>query len=272
MSHLARQQQALLGALFERGSAHAATNVATYLDISWARGQKVYQDNSHALACKALRAAYPVVARLLGDESFDSLAQALWHTCPPRCGDAGRWGDTLGAFVRVDAQLADVPYLADVAHVEWLRHSSASAADVWADPESFALLAEHDPSDLRLLLAPGCATWPSVWPVVSIINAHLQADSAALGQVADLLRAGRSETALVWRAGLRPQLRLTQAGETTFLAALQQGHTLGAAVQASPGLDMAFWLPMAVHTGLLLGVRRASVQTHNGATRLSYMV
>lgn len=256
MTQLAQQQQALLAALFDPGQSDATITIAVSPGAFWARGINVYQANGHALALRALRAAYPVVAQLLGDESFEHLAQALWHHSPPRCGDAGRWGDTLEAFVRADAQLANVPYLADVAHVEWLLHISASAINGWADPASFSLLAQHDPADLQLRLAPGYALYRSAWPVVSIIQAHLQ-DSTPLEHVGALVRAGVGEEALVWRAGLHPQVRLAQAGEAAFLSALQCEPTLGAALAQSLELDVTRWLPMAVQTGLLLGVRLA---------------
>ena len=105
--------------LFDWPNESAIQNIAAYTDADWARGLKVYQANGHALACSALRAAYPVVAQLLGDESFDALAKALWHAQPPRCGDAAAWGEGLADFVRASTQLASEPYLGDVAALEW---------------------------------------------------------------------------------------------------------------------------------------------------------
>lgn len=179
MSALARKQQALLASLFDWPNEDAIQVIASSADEKWARGLKVYQANGHALACNALRAAYPVVAQLLGEESFDALARALWHAQPPLRGDAAQWGGALPEFVRVSDQLASEPYLPDVAALEWALHLAASAADASADPSSFALLADHDPADLALLLlSPGCASLGSRYPVVSIVNAHLLATPA----------------------------------------------------------------------------------------------
>ena len=259
MSLLAQQQQALLALLFDRPHDDASKNIAAYADAAWARGQKVYQANGHALARGALRAAYPVLAQLLGDESFDALAGALWHAQPPLRGDVAQWGGTLADWVRASDQLATEPYLADVATLEWALHRAASAADGLADAASFALLTEHDPAHLWLVLAPGCATLGSAWPVVSIVTAHLF-QTPSLAHVGQLLRDGVGEEALVWRSGLRPLVREMQAGEAALLAALLQGHTLGSALDVAPGLDISAWLPMAVQTGLLLGARLAEFQ------------
>ncbi len=165
MSALARKQQALLAALFDWPYEDATQNIANYADEKWARGLKVYQANGHALACNALRAAYPVVAQLLGEESFDALARALWHAQPPLRGDAAQWGGALPEFVRVSDQLASEPYLPDVAALEWALHLAASAADASADPSSFALLADHDPADLALLL--GDQDEPGRWRLIA---------------------------------------------------------------------------------------------------------
>jgi hypothetical protein len=192
MSTLAQKQQALLAALFDWPNESAIQNISNFTDESWGRGLKVYQANGHAMACSALRAAYPVVAQLLGDESFDALARALWHEQPPLRGDAARWGGTLAEFIRASEQLASEPYLPDVAVLEWSMHLAAHAADVGADPASFALLTTHDPQQLRLQLSPGCACFASRYPVVSMINAHLH-QSPSLDQVGEWLRAGVCE-------------------------------------------------------------------------------
>ncbi len=258
MSRLALQQQALLAVLFDWPNHDAIQNIAGYADTIWARGLNVYQSNGHALACSVLRAAYPVMAQLLGDESFDALARALWHAQPPRCGDAAQWGAGLPAFVRASSQLADTPYLADVATLEWALHLAVSAADDQPDPASFALLGEHDPLNLQLLLSPGCAAFSSAWPVVSLVNAHLQ-QSPDFTQLGQLLRNGVGEDALVWRRGLQAQVRLALAGEVALVAALGNGHTFGSALAQASAIDIGTWLPMAVQSGLLLGVRQASI-------------
>ena len=253
MSTLAQQQQALLAMLLDWPNENAIKIIASYADGTWTRGQKVYQSNGHVLACSALRAAYPVAAQVLGDESFDALARALWHASPPRRGDVTQWGGALAAFVHASAQLADEPYLPDMVALEWALHTCAGAADAGVDPASFALLTEHDPVHLHLCLPPGCAALSSAWPVVSIVNAHLH-QTPRLDQLGPLMQAGVGEDAVVWRHGLRAQVRVAQAGEAAFVAALLNGHTLGGALDVAPLLDVGAWLPMAVQSGLLLGV------------------
>ncbi len=256
MSPLARQQQALLSLLFDWPNDDALKNMAAYADATWVRGQKVYQANGHALACNALRSAYPVLVQMLGDESFDALARALWHAHPPLRGDAAQWGGALPGWVRASETLASEPYLADVASVEWALHCAASAADGLADAASFSLLSEHDPADVQLVLSPGCSCVRSGWPVVSMVHAHLH-QTPSLAQAGQLLRDGVAQEALVWRNGLRAQVREAQRGEAALVSALLAGQSLGRALDQATELDISAWLPMAVQSGLLLGARRA---------------
>lgn len=259
MTTLARQQQALLDALLAWPTENAMKNIATYAMDSGARGIKAYQANGHALARRALCAAYPVVAQILGDESFGDLALALWHAQPPVCGDVARWGDGLAAFVQSSAQLQDEPYLGDVARAEWALHQCASAPDVAPDLSTLALLTTHDPAQLRLVLAPGCAVVRSVWPVASILTAHLEG-SPSFQEVGVQLRALQAQDALVWRAGLRPSIRLAVVGEADALLHLLRGESLARALDGAPGLDFGRWLPQAVQSGLILSVNALETQ------------
>lgn len=150
--------------------------------------------------------------------------------------------------------------MADVARVEWALHRCAIAADAEADPTSFSRLMGEDPSELVLSLAPGCALVQSAWPVASMVSAHQQAkpDFEMLGQRLDHAVA---ESVVIWRAGMRPSLREAAPGEATFLLALLQQQTLDQALDLAPELDFNRWLPLAVQTGLLLGVRSAAPGT-----------
>jgi len=257
MSALARQQEALLAALFDWPAELAVNALAAHTDGPWARGLQAYQANGHALAQRALQAAYPVLAQLLGSQSFAALARAFWHASPPACGDMAQWGAALADFVAASTQLQDEPYLPDVARLEWALHQSASAADAQGDAASLALLTTHDPAELLLRLSPGCSTQASAWPIVSMVQAHA-AEVPDFTAVRQLLQLGVGEEALIWRGGLRAQLRQALPGERAFITALLAGHTLGVALQQASALDIAAWLPLAVQSGLLLGSHPAS--------------
>ncbi|WP_210543174.1 DNA-binding domain-containing protein [Rhodoferax sp. PAMC 29310] len=257
MISLAAQQQALLETLFEPSSKNATNFIAACAGSTRARGLKAYQTNGHMLAERSLKAAFPVLVQLIGDENLPGLARAFWHAHPPEKGDLARWGAELPEFIRASEQLASEPYLADVAAVEWALHVCAGAPDQLADPASFGLLMQHDPLELQLQLAPGCIVFSSAWPVASILGAHLS-QTPSFENVRERFRASTGESTLVWREGYRPRVRETLAGETGLVTALLQGQSLGDALDHAPDLDFNTWLPMAAQSQLLLGAALAS--------------
>lgn len=232
-------------------SAHEAVKALTQ------RGLQVYHANTAALAERALGAAYPVFAELLGPENFSSLSRLFWRAHPPCCGDMARWGAALADWVEQQPQLVDSPFLADVARVEWALHQSAGAADADADVQSFQCLVTQDPNRLTLQLAPGVACVASAWPVVSLVQAHDPFSATTLAQAAARLQLPMAENALMWRQGFRPQLREALCGEPEFVSDLLAGVALGQALTSHPALDFSAWLPLAAGTGLLLRVSRA---------------
>ncbi|MEY4882185.1 MAG: hypothetical protein RIS34_39 [Pseudomonadota bacterium] len=255
---LAAQQQALLAALFVRPvesvAADAIKTVADNAYFTGARGLKAYQSNALALAQRTLQAAYPVMARLLGDESFTSLAHDFWLCHPPVCGDLTQWGGELAGFVQCNAQLAEEPYLSDVCRVEWALHRAAGAADREPDMSTFTLLSTNEPDTLTLVLSSGVAVISSGYPVASIVTAHLS-HSPALDEVGRRLREGVFESALVWRQGFRPQVAACSAAQAAFVTAVQSGASLLSALTDAGDFSFDDWLPAAVQSGLVLGAR-----------------
>jgi hypothetical protein len=262
MNTLAGQQQLLLQALQTTSggpqAAMATANLATRVHPPWQRGLMAYQAHGHALAGRSLLAAYPVVAALMGEDSFDALARDFWHHHPPERGDLACWGEALADFTAHNPQLADVPYLPDVARVEWALHRATGAPDALADPASFSMLASTDPDRMTLRLPPGTAVITSDWPVASLVAAHLQGEPS-METVGKRVRTCQAECAVVWRHGLRPRTALCSRAEAALLQALAGGRSLLAALGDALALDVHFdfspWLHAAVTDGLVLGAK-----------------
>ncbi len=238
---LAQQQNALLDNIFAK---HCNAP---------SRGLAAYRANAHASAERALQAAYPVMAQLMGEENFHYLARDFWRRHPPQRGDLAQWGKALPAFLAASDQLADTPYFADVAHIEWALHRCAGAADGAQDMASFTALAQHAPEALSFLIAPGAAVLASPYPAAAVVLAHQSQGN--LDHAAALWHAGVAQTALVWRQGFVPRLRVLPDAEIAFTSAAFAGHTLAYALDlAHPDFDFSVWLSDHVQHGLLLGV------------------
>ncbi|MGE4238727.1 putative DNA-binding domain-containing protein, partial [Hydrogenophaga sp.] len=246
---LALQQQALLDTLFQRpgsdGAARARQALDTWLVPHNGRGLAAYQSNGHALAERTLQAAYPVITAMLGEQNLAPLARQLWHRQPPVRGDLAHWGGAFASCLEHEEQLAHLPWLADVARVEWALHGASGASDAQTDAGSFARLANEDPQGLTLALAPGAAVFTSAWPIASLVTAHREGQPD-LDAAADRLRNGVGESAVVWRQGLRPCVAGCTAAEARWLGALLQGwpvpDALTQATACDDSCDLSTWL------------------------------
>jgi Putative DNA-binding domain len=264
MSHLAKLPKHGAGLAAGQWAMLAQIRRTSDAETATSRGMQVYRANARIGAALALGAAYPVLAQLLGEESFEAMARHFWHTQPPTQGDWAQWGADLPPFLATSAQLADMPYLPDVARLEWALHLCAGEADAAQDPASFALLAQHAPEQVYLQLGAACLV-ASAYPVLRIVQAH-NADStdlAELAALAPLLSGGAAETVLVWRKGFVPQMRAVQGAELAFTTVLLAGKSLGNALDAAgDGLDFSAWLAHCFQSGLVLG---ASLHSNNAS-------
>jgi hypothetical protein len=250
----ALRQQMLLRALWADARPGVVAGWLRDAPSRAARGLQAYRANAGALAERALAAAYPTVAQLVGEESFAALARALWFAQPPQRGDIGAWGEGLAGFIAAEPQLADEAYLADVARLDWALHCAAQAAEqgVVAGLER---LAEADPSHLQLRLAEGLVLCRSAHPVASIWRAHRSAAADRFASVREAFAAGRGENALAWRHGLQPAVLALPEADARFMQALLDGQALAPALDAA-GDDFAFdrWLLQALQQGWLQAV------------------
>lgn len=266
MHTLEAQQRALLHALLtpgapspvQFGGPEISKSAAEKRYPSSARGLNCYKSNAHAVAERSLAVTYPVVTALLSAESMAQLARALWHTHPPQRGDLAHWGADLASFLATSPQLADLPWLADVARLEWALHQADGAADAVTDLSTLARLAEEDPAHLTLRLAPGLQVLHNTFAVVPVVQAHrlptAPARDTALAQLGDAWCPTGPEHACVWRVGHQlPELQTVTEAEAQWLNALQAGQPLLTALEGCD-LDFSVWLPRAVQQGVVLGV------------------
>ena len=81
-----------------------------------------------------LAGAYPIVAKIVGESFFEGLAREYLRRFPSASGDLNEYGASLAQFVAAFPHTGDLPYLADVARMEWLAHRAHYAADAAEGP------------------------------------------------------------------------------------------------------------------------------------------
>lgn len=251
----AARQQGLLRALFgPRDDAVSLPGVER--DGHARRGLQAYRANAAACAARALQTAFPTVQQLVGEDDFAQLAREHWRSDPPQRGDLGEWGEQFAAWLGEHARLADWPYLADCARLDWALHRCERAADPRLHTESLTRLGDTDPSRLVLVFADGVALIRSCWPIASIHAAHQGGGDVAFERARAAIANRRSEDAIVsradWKAVVTPVDAATAGWTSQSLAGADLASALAA---ASEGFDFAAWLAAAVQSAWLKEVR-----------------
>jgi hypothetical protein len=211
-----------------------------------ARRFQVYRNNVLVALVDALASNFVVTHELVGEAFFGRWRPSMSAPIRParRC-----WPATAPTF-RLHRQLypgRGLPYLADVARLEYLRAVACHAADVSPVGEgalAAQLADEGGLPGLRFALHPSLAVLPSRFAVVSLWAAHQGVgDLAAV--VPDV-----AETALVLRTGLEVEVIEIPPASGVFIAALQSGRPLGQAAEEATALGAGF--DLAATLGLLL--------------------
>lgn len=213
----------------------------------------VHRNNAVASLVDALADTFPVVHELVGADFFGAMAARFVRRHPPRTPVLARYGDRFADFVADLEPARPVPYLADMARLEFARVHAFHAAD--AAPAAAEDLARGTDcgdrvGDLRVGLHPSVDAIDSRYAVVSIWAAHQ--DGSDLGAI----DTGRPESALVLRDGLVVLVLPVGRGLTAFVRALQRNAPIADAAAEAIGIDPAFDLGRAL---ALLVAHRAVV-------------
>ena len=213
----------------------------------------LYRGNLSATWRRTLGHAYPVVLALVGEDFFGGLARAYGGQYPSDSADLNQFGDGFADFLAAFPPVDELPYLPDMARLEWAVHLAHYAADAQGlAPEALAALHPDQLEARRFSLHPACALLASDWQVAALWRAHQ--DGEGQGMFPQDMRA--ASCALVCRPRWKAQVLVVDAAAHAALLALQRGQTFGAALDAAFGLDPAFdlaahlrqWLAHAVLT------------------------
>lgn len=196
----------------------------------------VYRNNvAHSLR-EALSRRFPVIQRLVGSRFFGAMAAEFIRAYPPHSPVLQEWGGAFAGFLDGFPPVAALPYLGDVARIEWARGRAYHAAD--AEALKHDRLTENEP----LRLHPSLGLLRLTHPAVSI----WQANQAGRDGRTD---AKGAEIALIWR---RPDFEVAVRAISTidagFIAALMSGQPMAAASVLTDPVPM---LTLLLRDGLI---------------------
>ncbi|KVG81696.1 hypothetical protein WJ36_13960 [Burkholderia ubonensis] len=189
----------------------------------------VYRNNVRLNRIAALADAFTHVVTLVGSDYFRSLARAYVIATPATSANLHDDGAGLPAFIRSFAPAADLPYLGDVAEVDWLMLRAYYADD--STPLNCASLAglgleRFAAASLRLSASVGVAR-SAKWPIADIVAMHEGGPPASLDS--------GGQAVLVWRENFDIRSRAIRDDETLVVAALMSGASIESALSLASG-------------------------------------
>ena len=197
----------------------------------------VHRNNVVSSLIDALAETFPVVQELVGVAFFRAMVGVFVRQAPPRSRVLAHYGQGLPEFIEQFEPARPVPYLADMARLEYARVRAYHAADadaVAAKTVSLALASGERIGELRLTCHPSLATLGSRYAVVSLWAAHQGSDE--LGAI----DTDAPEAAIIVREGLEVVVLRAPAAALEFVQAIRQGRGLGDAAALATSTAAAF--------------------------------
>jgi hypothetical protein len=201
----------------------------------------VYRNNHMMSLINNLKDGFPVVLALVGDEFFGHMAKAFIYRHPPSSPVMVFYGEDFPSFIDQFEPAASLPYLADIARLEYHQRLSLHAADTpFLDRTTV-------PSEALTLLNANVNFHPSFqlmysdFPIFDIWYAnqgHLDHQIRDEGQHIAMIRHRNTVTTFV----INPECH-------TFLTALQNGQSIRQAanyVTADFVQDIQKWMSLAL--------------------------
>ena len=192
----------------------------------------VYRNNSAVSLTEAIADSYPVVRALVGEDFFTAMARHYVDDHVPASPVLIHYGGSFADFIETIEAAQSLPFLADVARVEWAWVQAYHASDCNSiNAEALQLADAEVLTASRLSLHPSVHLIQSDWPVVSIWSAHQidepDARQAALSQIDQT-----GECGVIVRPELDVHIQLVQPAVVQLLSSFRSGSTLGEAAEA----------------------------------------
>jgi len=252
-------QNEVAASLFDSDHAADFTRVSTFIKggkLSCEQRIEIYRRNVSSTLTGALRDLFPVTEKIVGAPFFSRLAEQFVCATPSVSGDLNMFGREWPDFLRSQAGAINLPYLADVATLEWAWHQAFHASDCVAfDLARLAEVPAEQHATLRFHLHPSVMLIESAHPIVRIwqVNQREYAGDMQLDWTSP------GDLALVSRDYLTVNVTSLSRASFYFLRALNDGETLEAAVEfaftADAEFDLQHALLSAIQSNLIIDLK-----------------
>ncbi len=249
MHALRRLQLAFAESVFSPADARIASRVHEN-GLDPVRRVRVYHNNMFVGLTAALEAVYPIVHRLVGTDFFRFAAKEYIRDHPSRSGNLHCFGDHFGEFLARLPSAAGLPYLPDVARLDWAYHEVFHAAPgARLDIEGLQDVPLANWGKLCFNLHPASRLLESSYPVLRIwqVNREDYEDDPSV----DLAEGG--VRVLVLRTRLEIAMYPLSPGEYAWLGALAEGRDITRSFERAYAVEPDFDLKACLERHVIRG-------------------
>jgi len=209
----------------------------------------IYRNNTIGTRKRALQAIYPVIEKVLGESCFDMLAFDFVNASPSIDSDLNLYGagfpDFLQKLSNNDPAFSGLPYLQDLATLEWLHHKAYYAAD---DLELSETQFARIDTSVKLERSRSLFCMRTLFPIYDIWQNHQGNKS-----VKEVSALTDEDYILIFRQQGHPVLQLLDREEWSILQSVEGQMELDVVVQSAliEGVDIEKKLPVMIEQGWL---------------------
>jgi len=196
----------------------------------------IYSNNVTISLRNALRAVYPVIHKLVGDEFFNAMSRDFIVKYPSRSGNLHDFGEQLSSFIGSFAPAGELVYLADVARLEWAYHSVFHAKNSQLfNIEKLQQVHLSDYGNLSFTLSPASRLVRSTYPILRIWEANQEYNQSELN---DPISLDEGESLiLVLRREMNIEFQTLNHTDFSFLSAIDNKENFFTACDAATSIE-----------------------------------
>lgn len=205
----------------------------------------IYRTSLQENLIKALRNTFPICCQIVGESFFRAMAKKYSEKIPSRSFDLGCYGAEFSWFIKNFKSAKTLPYLPEVAKLEWVLHQLSRAKDESLfDFTSLAKVTETQQPRLTFRLIANSVILTSRYPLKQIWQIHQPDYHGELSVDFDV-----APTRLfIYRKNFLPQIQELSRPEWQLLKTFTMGKTLAQLTAAQIAL-----VPVLIERGWLGG-------------------
>lgn len=201
---------------------------------------QIYRNNVFITLTKALQAIYPAIKQLVGEAFFKGVAREYITQHPSNAISLCGFGHSFADFLTYFPPIQALPYLPDVACLEWAYHEVYGERDnAPFDLDRLKTLSEEKYAEIKFKLLSASRLLASQFPILQIWQI-CQVKNNNDEEKVELAKEG--EEILIIRRQFEIMFEKVTVGEFALLSAFSRGEKFkeacALALQIEPGFDI----------------------------------